>query len=425
MNRLLLATLGLSPGVVTGAYFKLRREGLPIQTVVTISTVGPATRQVEEMVHEALEASESPPEYQGLRAVKASELGNSQITHQFMEFMRKRLEEYGRDHEIDLVLTGGRTSMAAAAMLAVQQAAFHDPKIISRLHLYHLEVLDPDLEPLGHIARLKAMRPEERALYLNPADSQIALVEIPVLSLKEEPNDLRARLFEYAVGAQLMEKHDYQQVRYSFYPTFLRGQQGLGEVDVYAEKPRTGAIEEVEALVRPTFRGLLEQSYSREELKILCYDLGINHEDFENRGLAGMVRELLEYAERHGRLTDLLKACEQQRPKHPWRDAAQLRQGLLCECKLRTGDDPTARPVAIKEIRRLANKVEAVKRESGRREVVGWLVSNSPEVDDDARDLAAEKGICIWQATLPGNWKDRADWKIVGEMKQLVDGTAV
>lgn len=62
--------------------------------MVTISTeLGLATRQVEEMVREALEASESPPEYQGLRAVKASELGNSQITHQFMEFMRKRLEE--------------------------------------------------------------------------------------------------------------------------------------------------------------------------------------------------------------------------------------------------------------------------------------------------------------------------------------------
>lgn len=424
MDRLLLATLGLSPGVVTGAFFKLRREGLPIEKVVTVSTVGPATRQVEEIVGETLEASEFKPEYKPLRAVKASDLSNSQVTHQFMDFIRKRLEEYGRDYEIDLVLTGGRTSMAAAAMLAVQQATFHDPKLVNRLHLYHLEVLDPDLEPQGHISRLKAMRPEERTLYLDPVDSQISLVQIPVLSLKEEPNNLRARLFEYAVGAHLMARYGYQQVRYSFNPAYLN-QKDLGEVDVYAEKPRSGAIEEVEKVDRPTFRNMLTQGFNRDELQTLCYDLNINPEYFESRGLEGMARDLLLYAERHGRLTDLLTACEASRPRYPWRDAVQLRQVLLCECKLRTGDDPAAKPVAIKEIRRLANKVEAVKRETGRREVVGWLVSNSPEVDDDARTLALEKGVVIWQATLPGNWKERADWQIVGDMASLVGETAV
>ncbi|MBE2199674.1 MAG: hypothetical protein IAE79_13750 [Anaerolinea sp.] len=418
MNRLLLATLGLSPGVVTSAFFKLRREGLPIKKVVTVSTVGPATRQVEDMVWETLEASEFRPEYRPLRAVKASDLGNSQVTHQFMEYMRKRLEEYGRDHEIDLVLTGGRTSMAAAAMLAVQQATFHDPKLAARLRLYHLEVLDPDLEPQGHIARLKGMKPEDRALYLDPVDSKIALVQIPILSLKEEPNDLRARLFEYAVGAHLMEKHDFQQVRYSFKPAYLN-QKGLGEIDVYAEKSRPGAIEAVEELDRPTFRNMLLQAFNRNELETLCYDLNIDPETFENRGLEGMVRDLLLYAERHGRLTDLLQACVANRPLYPWRDAANLRQALLCECKLRTGDDPAAKPVAIKEIRRLANKVEAEKQENGRRQVVGWLVSNAPAIDDDARALALEKGISVFQALLPANWKERVDWRIEKDLIPL------
>lgn len=415
---MLLATLGLSPGVVTGAYFKLRREGLLIQTVVTISTVGPATRQVEDMVRGALEASESPPAYQPLRPVKASELGNSQVTHQFMEYMRKRLEEYGRDHEIDLVLTGGRTSMAAAAMLAVQQATFHDPKLADRLRLYHLEVLDPDLEPQGHISRLKGMKPDERTLYLDPVESKIALVQIPILSLKEEPIALYARLFEYAVGAHLMEKHNFQQVRYSFKPTYLN-QKGLGEIDVYAEKPRPGAIEAVEELDRPTFRNMLLQAFNRNELETLCYDLSIDPEIFESRGLEGMVRDLLLFAERHGRLTDLLQACAATRPRYPWRDAANLRQALLCECKLRTGDDPAAKPVAIKEIRRLANKVAAEKQENGRRQVVGWLVSNAPAIDDDARTLALEEGISVFQAILPAKWKERVDWRIEKDLIPL------
>jgi hypothetical protein len=199
----------------------------------------------------------------------------------------------------------------------------------------------------------------------------------------------------------------------------------LGEVDVYAEKPRPGAIEGVEEMDRPTFRNMLLQAFNRDELETLCYDLSINPEIFESRGLEGMVRELLLFAERHCRLTDLLKACEANRPQYPWRDAAKLRQVLLCECKLRTGDDPAAKPVAINEIRRLTNKVAAVKHETGRHEVVGWLVINSPAVDDDARSLALEHGIVVWQATLPGDWKERADWQIVGAMKPLVDGTAV
>ncbi|MCZ7672170.1 MAG: hypothetical protein M5U34_36115 [Chloroflexi bacterium] len=118
-------------------------------------------------------------------------------------------------------------------------------------------------------------------------------------------------------GAPSWEKHDFQQVRYSFQPAYLRNKKDLGEVDVYAEKPRPGAVELVEKIDRPTFRGLLAQSFNKSELKILCYDLGVNHEDFESAGLTGMVRELLEYMERHGRLTDLLNACKKSAPYTP------------------------------------------------------------------------------------------------------------
>ncbi|MCZ7672172.1 MAG: hypothetical protein M5U34_36125 [Chloroflexi bacterium] len=55
----------------------LRRRGLPIDTVRRFHA-GPATRQVEQMVWETLEADETPPTYKPLRAVNASELANSQ-----------------------------------------------------------------------------------------------------------------------------------------------------------------------------------------------------------------------------------------------------------------------------------------------------------------------------------------------------------
>jgi hypothetical protein len=52
-------------------------------------------------------------------------------------------------------------------------------------------------------------------------------------------------------------------------------------------------------------RTMLAYYFNVEELRTLCFDLGIEHENFPN-ALDGMTRELVTYCNRHGRISDLI-----------------------------------------------------------------------------------------------------------------------
>lgn len=416
MTQLLLATLGLSPGAVTSAFFALQRAGVRLDQVVTVTTDNLAARACEQMIWETLQETEAAPLYKPLRAGTVADLQHENATEKFTSYLRDLLEEYGAVEEVHLALSGGRTSMAAAAMLAVQQYTFHKPEAARRLRLYHVEVIEEDVEERGKISRLTAMSSVERRYYMDPPDTAVTLVQIPVLNLHDETNALRERLFTYVVGAHVMERYDYQQVRYNFYPDYLQGQQAVGEVDVYAEKPCAGAIEVVEKYDPPKLRTLLKQAFSKQDLRELCSNLRLDYEDFPERK-SDFVLELIAYMERHGRLTDLLEECRRARPRHPWQEAVELRQVLLCKCELRA-EDKAHNPITVAEVQCLVEQVTAVHTNT-RRPVQGWLVSNAPAIDDDARTLALEEGVSVFQAILPAKWKERVDWRIEKDLIPL------
>lgn len=64
-------------------------------------------------------------------------------------------------------------------------------------------------------------------------------------------------------------------------------------------------------------RQLLGDHFSREELRSLCFDLGIDYEDYPE-SKDGLARELILHLEREGRLADLLGTCQTLRPYVPW-----------------------------------------------------------------------------------------------------------
>jgi hypothetical protein len=61
-------------------------------------------------------------------------------------------------------------------------------------------------------------------------------------------------------------------------------------------------------------RTALVQHYSDGELRTLCADLGIDYESLPGSGKVDKARELVAYAQRHGRLEELLTTVRHERP---------------------------------------------------------------------------------------------------------------
>jgi len=59
---------------------------------------------------------------------------------------------------------------------------------------------------------------------------------------------------------------------------------------------------------------LLQQCFNLDEFHTLCFRLGVDFDSLEGGAKAGKARELVLYMTRHGRLDELIKAIQQERP---------------------------------------------------------------------------------------------------------------
>lgn len=67
-----------------------------------------------------------------------------------------------------------------------------------------------------------------------------------------------------------------------------------------------------------TIYELLDQHFNLEELKSLCFRLGVDYDSLSGAGKSGKARELVTYLARRGRLPELLSAGRDLRPDVPW-----------------------------------------------------------------------------------------------------------
>ena len=65
-------------------------------------------------------------------------------------------------------------------------------------------------------------------------------------------------------------------------------------------------------------RQKLTDHFSEEELRILCFDMGIDYQDLPGEGKAVKVVEFILYLERRQRLPELVKQCSELRPQVSW-----------------------------------------------------------------------------------------------------------
>lgn len=63
---------------------------------------------------------------------------------------------------------------------------------------------------------------------------------------------------------------------------------------------------------------LLDQYFSLEEIRTLCFDLGVDYDSVRGEGKSARIRELILVLGRHGRLPELITLAQQQRRHVNW-----------------------------------------------------------------------------------------------------------
>jgi len=85
---------------------------------------------------------------------------------------------------------------------------------------------------------------------------------------------------------------------------------------------------------RARLRQALTTHFSAEELRTLCFDLGVDYENLAGEGKADTARELVAHLERHGRIPDLIAIASKQRPNVSWGDVFKVTGKALSPDKL-------------------------------------------------------------------------------------------
>lgn len=239
MKKVLLATLGEAPAVVTEAIDRLQVEGIDIEHVVLLTTKDTYAQDASDLLCEHL------PEYYGgavnitdvRKLDKFYDVDTDESALEFMEQACSALRDYRKmGWEVYACIAGGRKAMSALLALAVQ---FYGAQ-----RLFHVLVEDPVLEEEGHILKLKNKSREEQNRVLHPPVEQIKLVNLPFIGLFPLLGDIIAGLRGEAVPSEVKELLQQNGLIAAGGPTTFgkRVLQVLESVEALPE-PRTGDCE--------------------------------------------------------------------------------------------------------------------------------------------------------------------------------------
>ncbi len=174
-KRTLIASLGRSPGAVTGLYYALKDLGKPVDRIFTISTIDftvkRAVREVARALQEEDVVYEDTP-------ISALDIANDRDAQEFKGAVYERLAQ-ARDEgdEICLGIAGGRAVMGSLLTLVAQMEAPEGTL------LYQLSVPD-DIWEDGQIPQFLRLPPERKQEVLRPREYH--LVKVPFARFEPE-----------------------------------------------------------------------------------------------------------------------------------------------------------------------------------------------------------------------------------------------
>lgn len=233
MKKVLLATLGEAPAVVTEAIDRLRADGVIIDYVVVLTTKDTYAQSALNLLSEHL------PDYYGgevalldARVLDTfSDVDSDTAALEFMNQACAALRDYRKKGwEVYACIAGGRKAMSALLALAVQ---FYGAQ-----RLFHVLVEDPVLEEEGHVLKLRNKSREEQARALHPRVDQIKLVNLPFIGLFPLLGDIVKGLHGRPVRPEVKELLEQNGL------LTVDGPTGLGQMVLQV-------LESVEALPEP------------------------------------------------------------------------------------------------------------------------------------------------------------------------------
>jgi hypothetical protein len=171
-GRVLLASLGQSPGAVIGLYHALARIGKRATRVVTFPTANRDVRDANGICEDEFRRLGVP---YAKRFVDVEDIQNGDDGQAFKSIFYGLLQEsLDTCAEVMVGITGGRSIMGALMAIVVQTTA------LERVALYHLGV-DEDIEEDGRLPRLWNFQSDERRWreLLAPPPEKCRLVQVP------------------------------------------------------------------------------------------------------------------------------------------------------------------------------------------------------------------------------------------------------
>lgn len=169
-QRVLLASLGHSPGAVTGLYHALVRAGKRPTEVTTFSTTDRHSRSAADICRSTFENLGVP---YANHKIDVEDIGDDGDAREFKGVFEGLLQAAGaRDADILVGITGGRTVMGVLMGIVVQTSS------VERIQLYHVDV-DEDLEEDGRLPELWHHEYTPRwDEVLNPPAGKMRLVQV-------------------------------------------------------------------------------------------------------------------------------------------------------------------------------------------------------------------------------------------------------
>lgn len=120
------------------------------------------------------------------------------------------------------------------------------------------------------------------------------------------------------IAAQNATRFVLHVLRQGGFATSGRSQAQMPEQRPPSQPADPGIADSPSTVSRSVLRHVLEQYFNESELHTLCFNLGIDYEQLSGTNKSDKARELVTYAERHGRLSELEMRCRALRPNAEW-----------------------------------------------------------------------------------------------------------